>query len=584
MKMQSLWLLIKKNIKLLLRAKGSALIVFIAPLLIILVLGLSYNTSAQYGLNIGVYAPSFSDDVNVFMNSLQQREFKVVKYEGALDDCIGDIKIGAIHTCISLPESFTVEGNTPKEVTFYIDPSRINLVWMIQETVKSEFNLRAQELSQELAQDLLGKVQQVKTNLNERVTTVNAVIERTSAASSSAQAAQGSLSGLDLSVSESIYDASILTTFQTNIGAELAVSQDKVNEAKDTLGSANVSAAVRSTINNLLDDAAASLTAAQGLVSGTGAGSVSELSALITALNNEVTSTRDKLNAASAAVGSSNTNLAAVSAALSESSSSLEWLRNGLSEAVATLEGQKVTEASTLTQPLRTKVEKVTKDSTYLNYTFSTLLVLVVMFTSLLLGTIMVMMEKNSPAFVRNYFLPVKKVTFILSIYLTNLLLILVQILVILLISLFFLQEIVGSLGSIFVVLFIAASVFTFMGMAIGYAFRSEETGVLASISLGSLLLFISGVVLPIETISPSLREITALNPFVISEKLIREVFIFGSSLREVWIDLLMLIGYAVLLFLVVLIIESVLHQHLFSKLTALRRKELVKASGKTEF
>jgi len=65
-----------------------------------------------------------------------------------------------------------------------------------------------------------------------------------------------------------------------------------------------------------------------------------------------------------------------------------------------------------------------------------------------------------------------------------------------------------------------------------------------------------------LEGISPVLREIAAFNPFVIAEKLVREVFIFGSSLTMVWVDLLILVCYAIILFLVILLIESILHRN----------------------
>src|SRR3989338_10118589 len=140
--MRSIWLLTMKNLKLLLRAKSSALIVIFAPLLIILILGLSYNTSSKYGLNIGVYAPSFTDDVNSFIELLKEQEFRIVTYSTSVDECVQDIKGGFVHTCISLPESFVIEGNAAREVTFYVDPSRINLVWVVQETVKSKFDFK----------------------------------------------------------------------------------------------------------------------------------------------------------------------------------------------------------------------------------------------------------------------------------------------------------------------------------------------------------------------------------------------------------------------------------------------------------
>jgi len=56
--MGKVWLLTKKNLKLLVRAKSSALVVVFAPLMIMLILGLAFNTSDKYGLTIGVYSAS----------------------------------------------------------------------------------------------------------------------------------------------------------------------------------------------------------------------------------------------------------------------------------------------------------------------------------------------------------------------------------------------------------------------------------------------------------------------------------------------------------------------------------------------
>jgi ABC-2 type transport system permease protein len=141
-----------------------------------------------------------------------------------------------------------------------------------------------------------------------------------------------------------------------------------------------------------------------------------------------------------------------------------------------------------------------------------------------------------------------------------------IEIAIILGLSLFFLEESAPILPTIALILLIAASVFTFLGMIIGYIFTSEETGVLASISLGSVLLFVSGVILPLEGISIALRNITFFNPFVVTEKLIHETFLFKTPLGDVWVDLMILVAYAVVLFLIVLILESLLHKHLIHR------------------
>src|SRR3989339_994363 len=161
----SIWLLTKKNLKMLIRAKGSALIVVFAPLLLILILGLSFNNSSKYGINIGVYAPVFNDEINAFISTLQEQEFEIIKYDSSLDTCIEDIKSGVVHTCITVPESFKMEDNSQKEITFYVDPSKLNLVWMIQETLQNKLNLKSQEISQTIAEDMLTRMGDAKNKV-----------------------------------------------------------------------------------------------------------------------------------------------------------------------------------------------------------------------------------------------------------------------------------------------------------------------------------------------------------------------------------------------------------------------------------
>ncbi len=555
--MRPLWLLTIKNLKLLIRAKSSALIVVFAPLLIILILSLSYNNS-QVGLNVGVYAPEFGAEVESFISLLQEQDFKIVKYDLSVDDCVGDLRSESIHTCISLPGNFQVEGNTPKEVVFYIDPSRINLVWMIQEVVGSQFDFKSQQVSQSLTQNILNSLSETKNAVASRTTEVGSIQEKVSSASSSASSAKSSLGNVDTALTETPYSLELVTAVNTNLGS----AKTKLGEALTAIESANISSG-KTPIKAAVESAQKEVDNA--LVSFSGEGQSIEV--IIHGLQSDLNSAKTKLASASSAISSSSSSLESVNSALQESITALNSVQTGLSGMKEKLDAQKVMDAGTITAPLVTKIKKVSEEGTFLNYSFPALLILVLMFSSLLLGTTLVMMEKNSPAFFRNYFLPLRKTTFIISTYLTNLILIVIQLAIILGISLFFLEELASVLPLVMLILFLSASVFTFLGMALGYVFVSEETGVLASISLGSLLLFFSGVILPLESVSPTFREIAFYNPFVLSEKLVREVFIFDASLGAIWTELLILAGYAVILFLAILLAESFLHKHLLNRL-----------------
>lgn len=549
--MSAIWLLTIKNIKLLLRAKWSALIVIFAPLLLILLLGLSFNTSNNFGIVVGVYAPQFTEDINAFTNLLKEEQFTIREYPESIDSCVDDIKSGSVHTCISLPENLHVQDNAQKEIIFYVDPSRINLVWMVQETVKSKFNLKSQEISQELTQDILTKVADTRTELSTQATNVGSAKEKASAANEGTSSVAQKLQSLDLKAPDATYNTS-----QANLSGTLTDIKTKLNEAQAVVKGAGLEqskeeevvsalAGPINIINSFLD-------------SGTGE--------LLTKLQSDLETAKSKLSTAAATVSSSTETLSTSTSSLQEVSTTLEGMQNSINELQSKLDSLKVTNAQTITSPFITKIEKVSGDRTYLNYLFPALLVLVIMFSTMLLGTTLVMIEKHSPAFLRNFFVPVSKFTFITSTYFTNIIMIITQIIVILGISLFFIKDTLGSLGAVALILFIGASVFTFIGMIIGYLFTSEETATLASISLGSVFLLFSGVILPLEAVPVFIRGIASFNPFVLTEKLVREIFLFGAPLSQNLIEIGVLFGYAIILFVVILIMESLLHKHLVHK------------------
>jgi len=64
-------------------------------------------------------------------------------------------------------------------------------------------------------------------------------------------------------------------------------------------------------------------------------------------------------------------------------------------------------------------------------------------------------------------------------------------------------------------------------------------------------------------------------NPFVIAERLIREIFIFNSPFTVIWVDLAILLSYAIALFLIILILESLLHAHMVERFMKYHHKQL---------
>jgi ABC-type polysaccharide/polyol phosphate export permease len=72
------------------------------------------------------------------------------------------------------------------------------------------------------------------------------------------------------------------------------------------------------------------------------------------------------------------------------------------------------------------------------------------------------------------------------------------------------------------------------MGIMLGSIFRTEETNTITAISLGFIMVFFSSAILPIETLSPVIKNIASFNPFYISESLLNQIILFQSQLKNV--------------------------------------------------
>src|SRR3989344_6802632 len=139
--LRQLLCIIKKNIKLILRSRSSSLIIILGPLLVILLLGVAFNTSSLHGLKVGVYSPSYSDLSNSIVTQLKDDQFDVVKIDNE-ETCVGDVKNGEVHVCTILPPDLKVESGD-RNIIFYADFSRINLVGIVIESVSTKVSAKS---------------------------------------------------------------------------------------------------------------------------------------------------------------------------------------------------------------------------------------------------------------------------------------------------------------------------------------------------------------------------------------------------------------------------------------------------------
>ncbi len=515
--MAKLFELIGKNLKLLFRTKENTFILLGGPILLVLLLGMAFNSAQLYGLKIA----SFSENYNTLSNSILDRledKFVVIRSESE-DKCIEGVKTGDWHLCVVFSGNLDIENNN--KLVFHIDPVQTNLVYIIKNIITEEISEKEKEISLELIE----KVLQVVKNIDERVESAGQIsdglLERISIIKTQMDGLKADMVLMDAGFNTADSDA-----------VEISYLFDSIEDETDVLENlaGNMSGG---------EDVQSSFSKIEGYLKEAGENIVN--------LRDRINSTKTQLGIISS--GEAQTLVNNLGEALSEITQlgeNIDYIRNEINSVA-------ISEASRIVSPIDMETKEVTSGK-YINYIFPTLLVLVLLFSGVLLSSSLIIMEKKSRAYFRNFILPVKRTLFFVSNYLTNLIVLFTEALVIVAIISFFVR--IPFSPSLLLVVFLASSVFIFLGMIIGYSVESHEFAMLLSMALCILLLFFSNLILPIETIA-YLSEIAFFNPFTISADLMKRIILLNLKFGEIYKHIIILGYYFVGLLAVLLIMPK---------------------------
>ena len=481
--------IITKNLKILIRSRISALIIIIGPLLIALLVGVSFNTSTLHNIGVGVYSESYNEYSESIVTALADKQFSVTKEKSEVS-CKRDVISGDQDVCIIIDPNLSPGVANNNKITFHVDNSRINIVHLIIEEISSKIQVKTTELSKEYTQTIISSLDNTKTKLEESKPKIDSIASENKLIQSKSDSISNSISAISI-------------TFDNETISKL---KEETNTSSDT-------------IKGLVSDLDTQI---RGLISKT----------------ETITGQKDSI------VSDSNY----IKSKASENTQNIQQVKSNIDNVVSNINSIKVREAENIVTPIRTVIEPISTKKTHWTFLFPTLVALIIMFVSVILSSSLVLSERRTKAYFRNFITPTNDLIFLFGTYLTSLFILIIQLLIIFGQAFYFLkQELLNVLASSSLVLFTMASVFIFIGMSIGYFFRSEETSVLAAISISSFFLFFSNAILPIETIPAKLSWIATFNPFVISNDLLKKLILFQSSITDVLSQLYMLLSYLML-------------------------------------
>lgn len=506
-----LFMLIEKDLKLLLRSKSSALIVLVGPIAMILLVGLAFNTSSLYNIRIATYSEGYSDLSNSIISGMQQQQYYIAKVNST-EICQQGVKFGDYHLCVIFPKDLKI-GSQDNTVQIYVDQSRTNLAALISNSISEKVAAKSKELGIDLTTDIITVLDKTKTAIEDKLKLINKLISDNSNADIDVKNAEEKLNKIDLSLDLNEFNFTKVDESIDDINEKYNISLVMVKDLKNSVEDIKLGVTL---INAKLTDAGTSRSNVVQDLEGT---------------RKTLTSTLSDLNTLRTSLNSINSDIGTI----------------------------KVTNAGLIVDPIKTNVNPITLENKHLSFLFPTMVVLIIMFISVLLSTTIVIREKLSLAYFRNFITPTSDIVYMIGTYLTNIVIIMVQIGILFAVSLYFFKEqLLNVAASLAIVILIIASVFILIGMIIGYLFKSEETSTLAAISLSSILLFFSNTILPLESLPDKFSKIVKYNPFVISESVVKKILLFNTDLSMVLNQLYILLSMIIILFVVALIAREI--------------------------
>jgi ABC-2 type transport system permease protein len=488
--MNKLLTLIKKNFRIILRSKSSALMIILGPLILITLVGAAFNTANVYGIRVGTYSENYSPLSEAIIYELNKDNYNTQKVTSE-QACITSVKNGVFHVCAIFPKKLEVSSGG--NIDFYVDNTKKNIIYLITETISSQINKKSKDLSMQLTKGVVDTLDDIKLEIEDNSPLLAEVKTDNVEISNIIGLVNSDLAGMSLSHEI------------TNIPLGALEAEMKNSNSSTTAMAAFTR--VENEIENILYD-------------------IDKSQAIQTQSINKLSNIKQ----------------------LSENNKfRINQIEITFTQINKNIDSVAETGVGRIVNPIKSEIKPVTSNKTHLNFIFPTLLMMILMFVSLLMASTLEMREKTSKVYFKNYITPTSEISFILSNYLTNLTIITIQTTILLGAAAYFFYEGIGnSLNLLIPALLLSVSIFLFLGIALGNLFKTEETNTITAISLGFIMVFFSSAILPVETMPTLIRKVASFNPFFISETLLNQIILFKANFKIVAGHFLKLGGYLI--------------------------------------
>ena len=524
--------IINKNIKLLLRSRISTLILILGPLLIIVLVGLSFSTSS-FNLNMAVYSDDYSELTESFITNLNNESFSVIKYE-TNESCISSVKEQKTHACILFPPGLDIENEKTNIIKFYVDQSKVNLVYLVMSTLEKSFGEVTTKISKDLTNNIVTTLLKTKNDLDSADTLLKTIIADNTIITDNSVSSLNSLNELDFDSGAKSVSIS-LDSITDEIDKLKEETIELVEEGLAFAVDLDNHGSLTNNQSNDLEDIEDSFSDIRSTIRSRHNSTTKELNNLIFNLDSSLNELADKLDKAGTASNDAIKKLSELKDKSNNLKKNSKDLENKIKTMISSINLIKITNTENIVSPISTEINYIAQKKSNLGFLFPSLIVMLIMFIGLFLPSILIIMEKNSKAHFRVFTTPTKDIMHVLATYLTSIILVSLQLIIILTVSQFYFNiNFFDSFFIIFISLFIIMTLFILLGMLIGYIINTEEMAMLASVSVATLFLLTSGIIFPIESMPQYIIEKVKFNPAVLGSDVLKKALLFDGGFSSV--------------------------------------------------
>lgn len=563
MKLQDLFQKITTNLKNISNSRLAVLVAIFIPLILVLLLGIAFNEETAMTMKVGYYFPTNNNASETYEQAFAEQGFLAIKVLSE-EACVYSVKYGLVHACLA-----SVQSNVSNTSSIHIYMSSENIPYL-SSLLKSFVATQGASLSSgDVKLNLLNDISKINTDLDQQKKQLdqvkNAVLvleqelkgmtDSGSSASSQTTGASGTsvtVQPMDFSSSKSQFIKDLEDLEDLALKGLNKVTS-KLDDIEEEVKDSDLSSSQKDEVNELLQDANdavkelnTDLAAQSGLIN-------TSLDAIISDINKAQSTLSYASGKIEPASGIASPQIISLSQKVKEVSSNLNAMANTLSvvqEVIKNLENTPAVPTSQKTPSSLKSIENTDTSAALLGvYLFIIILVTILLATHLIHEKRFEVDIFKSPQLFYDTLIEFFATAFVFNLV--------VSILIFVLFSLFATKAFIAHFHLTIIPLFLITALFSSIGMIIGIVIKDLEASVFVDIVVFSTMAFFSDTILKYG--SEVIVSIKEFNPYVLSQNLMMNIMLLGSS----WADSKQQVFY-VLAFIVggIVVLLLMLHKY----------------------